>query len=106
MRPLLLFVCLLAAPVLHAGVNDQTAASLARDVRAETLRTWNAYAQYAWPHDELLPLSRGYHDWYADSLSIAPIDAYSTLKIMGFTARRSGSRTSWSATSPSTRTTM
>jgi hypothetical protein len=69
---------------LHAGVSDETAASLARDVRAETLRTWDAYAKYAWPHDELLPLTKGYHDWYADSLSIAPIDAYSTLKIMGF----------------------
>jgi hypothetical protein len=68
----------------RGGALDARAASLAADVRAETLRTWEAYVTYAWPHDELLPLTKGHHDWYADSLSIAPIDAYSTLKIMGF----------------------
>jgi Glycosyl hydrolase family 47 len=59
------------------------APSLADDVRNETLRTWKAYEQYAWPHDDLLPISKKYHDWYAQSISISPIDAYSTLKLMG-----------------------
>ena len=57
---------------------------LAKDVKNETLRTWNAYLKYAWPHDNLLPISKGYRDWYDESISISPIDAYSTLKIMGF----------------------
>jgi hypothetical protein len=56
---------------------------LARNVREETRRTWEAYREYAWGHDNLLPLSGGFSDWYAESLSISPIDAYSTLKIMG-----------------------
>ncbi len=72
-----------------AGLNEgpeARASFLARDVREETLRTWRAYVAYAWPHDELLPLSRRYSDRYGESLSIAPIDAYSTLKVMGLTA--------------------
>jgi len=78
---------------LHAGAGDVTdnkglsgkpdAAFLARDVKAETLRTWRAYTTYAWPHDDLLPLSKRFRDRYGASISIAPIDAYSTLKIMG-----------------------
>ena len=84
MRLVLLCGCLLGAQALNAAVTDADAAALARDARAETLRTWMAYVKYAWPHDELLPLTMGHHDWYADSLSIAPIDAYSTLKIMGY----------------------
>lgn len=63
-----------------------TAAALANDVRAETLRTWQAYVKYAWGHDELLPLTESAHDWYGESINIAPIDAYSTLHLMGFTA--------------------
>jgi hypothetical protein len=59
------------------------AAFLARDVKEETLRTWKAYTTYAWPHDDLLPLSNRYSDRYGESISIAPIDAYSTLKVMG-----------------------
>ena len=57
--------------------------ALAAEVRAEALRTWEAYLTYAWPHDNLLPLSRGYRDWYDEPLGISPIDAYSTLRVMG-----------------------
>jgi hypothetical protein len=57
---------------------------LAREVREETGRTWAAYRKYAWGHDNLLPISGGFSDWYGESLSISPIDAYSTLRIMGF----------------------
>src|ERR1700677_1044212 len=64
--------------------NPPDAAALAADVRAETLRAWTGYCKYAWPHDELLPITRTYRDWYADPINIAPIDAYSTLKVMGF----------------------
>jgi hypothetical protein len=65
---------------------EARAAFLARDVKEETLRAWTAYTTYAWPHDELLPLSKRYSDRYGASISIAPIDAYSTLKVMGLTS--------------------
>ena len=57
---------------------------LADDVKNETLRTWNAYLKYAWPHDNLLPISKSYHDWYSESINMSPIDGYSTLKVLGF----------------------
>ncbi|MDX9941313.1 MAG: glycoside hydrolase family 47 protein [Bacteroidales bacterium] len=57
--------------------------SLAADVVNETLRSWQAYKTYAWGHDVLAPLSKSYMDWYDEPLYISPIDAYSTLHVMG-----------------------
>ena len=62
---------------------DDPYATLAREIHTETARTWAAYETYAWPHDNLLPLSKGYRDWYAEPLAISPIDGYSTLRLMG-----------------------
>lgn len=65
---------------------DSTYLRLAEEVRQETLRSWKAYKQYAWGHDALKPLTKSAEDWYAHPLYISPIDAYSTLKLMGFDA--------------------
>jgi hypothetical protein len=69
----------------HAAEADDDRA-LAADVVRETKRTWDAYSAYAWGHDELKPLSRGYSDWYGQPLYISPIDSYDTLAIMGLEA--------------------
>ncbi|MCB0283769.1 MAG: glycoside hydrolase family 47 protein [Calditrichaeota bacterium] len=63
--------------------NTQAAASLAQQVKQEAKRSWDAYKKYAWGHDVLLPISKSYKDWYEQSLHISPIDAYSTIKLMG-----------------------
>lgn len=55
----------------------------AEKIRSEFLRSWNAYKTYAWGHDVLLPVSKGHIDWYENPLGISPIDAYSTMKVMG-----------------------
>jgi mannosidase alpha-like ER degradation enhancer 2 len=60
-------------------------AATAEQVRAEFLHAWNGYKQYAWGHDELLPLSRGYRDWYGTSLYMTPVDALDTMVLMGLT---------------------
>ncbi|GAB4316304.1 MAG: hypothetical protein Kow00127_07660 [Bacteroidales bacterium] len=57
----------------------------AAEVASETLRTWKAYREYAWGHDVLKPLSKSFYDWYEHPLMISPVDAYSTLYLMGFT---------------------
>lgn len=62
---------------------DTTGNALAQEIINETQRTWKAYKQYAWGHDVLLPLSKSYKDWYKEPLYISPIDAYSTLVLMG-----------------------
>ena len=56
---------------------------LSQEIISETQRCWNAYKQYAWGHDALAPLSKSYSDWYEEPLYISPIDAYSTLFLMG-----------------------
>ena len=57
--------------------------SLSDEVIAETKRTWDSYKKYAWGHDVLKPLSGEFHDWYSEPLYISPIDAYSTLDLLG-----------------------
>src|SRR5256886_1356836 len=62
-------------------VNKQ---QLAGEVRSEFLHAWPGYKKYAWGHDDLKPLSKGYHDWYAQPLLMTPVDALDTMIIMGF----------------------
>ncbi|NTV83249.1 MAG: glycoside hydrolase family 47 protein [Bacteroidales bacterium] len=59
---------------------------IAEQIKSEFLRSWNAYKTYAWGHDVLLPVSKSHMDWYENSLGISPIDAYSTMKVMGLEA--------------------
>jgi hypothetical protein len=64
----------------------QQETALAAEVKKETLRTWQAYQQYAWGYDVLLPISKSAENWYEKPLYISPIDAYSALKVMGLDA--------------------
>src|SRR5438067_9947955 len=59
-------------------------AKLQREVRAEFLHAWNGYKKYASGHDDLKPLSRTFHDWYAEPLLMTPVDALDTMILMGF----------------------
>ncbi len=58
-------------------------ARLATEVRNEFRHAWNGYKQYAWGHDDLKPLSKTYHDWYAEPLLMTPVDALDTMMLMG-----------------------
>ncbi|HYX40195.1 MAG TPA: glycoside hydrolase family 47 protein, partial [Pyrinomonadaceae bacterium] len=84
----LLLVCsLLFAPTLSlAAQRKQTEVDrrkLAAEVRAEFLHAWRGYEQYAWGHDDLRPLTKTYHDWYAHTLYMTPVDALDTMLLMG-----------------------
>jgi mannosidase alpha-like ER degradation enhancer 2 len=57
--------------------------AMAERVRAEFLHAWRGYERYAWGHDELRPLSRTAHDWYAEPLYMTQVDALDTLILMG-----------------------
>ena len=70
-----------AAPARSQKV--ATKEQLAGQVRTEFLHAWNGYKKYAWGHDDLKPLSRTYHDWYAEPLLTTPIDALDTMILMG-----------------------
>src|SRR5713101_8437479 len=56
---------------------------LAARVRLEFLHAWGGYKRYAWGHDELKPLSKGPHDWYAGTLLITPVDSLDALVLLG-----------------------
>jgi ER degradation enhancer, mannosidase alpha-like 2 len=57
--------------------------ALANEVRREFLHASNDYKRYAWGHDDLKPLSKSYHDWYAEPLLMTPVDALDTMILMG-----------------------
>ena len=56
---------------------------LANQIKEEFRISWQAYKTYAWKHDGLNPVSKSWTDWYEESLHISPIDAYSTMRVMG-----------------------
>jgi len=78
----LVLVFLISAQAVHPQrrVNEP---DLAKQVRAEFLHAWNGYKKYAWGHDDLKPLSKTYHDWYAEPLLMTPVDALDTMILMG-----------------------
>jgi hypothetical protein len=73
----------------HAGAPRPGATvdrvALTARVRGEMKASFEAYAKYAWGHDELKPRSRAPHDWYAQPLLMTPVDALDTLLLMGLT---------------------
>ena len=81
---LLLLTCLFAPVAFPQSSRTQPNKSpTPAAVRAEFLHAWNGYKKYAWGHDDLKPLSRGYHDWYAEPLLMTPVDALDTMILMG-----------------------
>ena len=66
-----------------AGAQSVDRTQLQREVRAEFLHAWHGYKKYAWGHDDLKPLSKTYHDWYAEPLLMTPVDALDTMILMG-----------------------
>jgi len=71
------------SPALAQGAQAPSPGPMALQVRSEFLYAWNAYKQYAWGHDELKPLSQGYHDWHSHTLLMTPVDALDTMILMG-----------------------
>jgi mannosidase alpha-like ER degradation enhancer 2 len=85
--PLVLLALLLGCSHASGGANAPSISEgdppRAARVRSEALFAWNAYKRYAWGHDELKPLSRAPHDWYAGTLLITPVDSLDTLILLG-----------------------
>jgi ER degradation enhancer, mannosidase alpha-like 2 len=76
-------VCLSSTIAVSQPGNVQPAHPTAADVRAEFMHAWNGYKKFAWGHDDLKPLSRTWHDWYAEPLLMTPVDALDTMILMG-----------------------
>ena len=81
---LLLLTCLFAPVAFPQSTRTQpNRRPTPAAVRTEFLHAWNGYKKYAWGHDDLKPLSKGYHDWYAEPLLMTPVDALDTMILMG-----------------------
>lgn len=78
---LILIPLLLLAACQPRQAADHSA--MADAVKQEFLHAWNGYKAHAWGHDDLKPLSKTHHDWHVHSLLMTPVDAFSTMKIMG-----------------------
>ncbi len=79
---ILLLLFLIATPTASSqpAPNKQR---LAAEVKSEFLHAWNGYRKYAWGHDDLRPLTKSFHDWYAEPLLMTPVDALDTMILMG-----------------------
>ena len=82
MTRILSFLLLLLLP-LSSSAQQPNKKKLAAEVKAEFLHAWSGYKKYAWGHDDLKPLSKTHHDWYAEPLLMTPVDALDTMIIMG-----------------------
>jgi hypothetical protein len=94
---LLIFICLLTSASLHTGLppDDKMAADKAAystRVKTAFLKAWQSYKTYAWGMDAANPISKKGHNWYAESLLMTPVDAYSTICIMGLSKEREEAR--------------
>ena len=67
-------------------------ARLADEVKAEFQHAWNGYKKYAWGNDDLKPLSKTFHNWYAEPLLMTPVDALDTMYLMGMKAEADKTR--------------
>lgn len=66
---------------------------IATQVKAEFMHAWSGYKKYAWGHDDLRPLSKTYHDWYAQPLLMTPVDALDTMIVMGMKEEAAATKT-------------
>src|ERR1051325_6177454 len=80
MRSLIFCLLVLVPSPVHGQQPNRT--KLTAEVKTEFLHAWNGYKKYAWGHDDLNPLSKTPHDWYAQPLLMTPVDALDTMIIM------------------------
>jgi hypothetical protein len=80
---LIMMALIISMNSCYQTTNEKSDTSLAQEVKNEFKRSWEGYKKYAWGHDVLKPITKTHSDWYAQSLHISPIDAYSTMKVMG-----------------------
>lgn len=79
----LLIIPILLCGSLYASAQTTNRQQLANEVKAEFIHAWKGYKKYAWGHDDLKPLSKTHHDWYAQPLLMTPVDALDTMILMG-----------------------
>lgn len=83
---LFLTCCLSFMSANASGVTpglDEDKAVYAERVKAAFRKGWKAYRDYAWGLDAVNPIAKKGHNWYSEPLLMTPVDAFSTICIMG-----------------------
>ncbi len=83
-----LLLLLSCVALLMASCTSKPEAPSEKEVMAEKVKTafvkgWNAYMNYAKGMDAVNPIAEKGHNWYSHSLLMTPVDAYSTMHLMG-----------------------
>ncbi len=86
-----ILVLLLLLP-LSLSAQQPNKKKLAAEVKAEFLHAWAGYKKYAWGYDDLKPLSKTHHDWYAQPLLMTAVDSLDTMIIMGMDEEAAATR--------------
>ena len=79
----IILLIILAFSCSNGFAQSSNRKDLAAQVKTEFLHAWSGYKQYAWGNDDLKPLSKSFHNWYAEPLLMTPVDALDTMIIMG-----------------------
>ncbi|MDE6528180.1 MAG: glycoside hydrolase family 47 protein, partial [Muribaculaceae bacterium] len=74
-------MCVSASDIISGSEQDK--AIYAERVKDAFRKGWQAYKDYAWGMDAVNPISGKGHNWYSEPLLMTPVDAYSTMCIMG-----------------------
>lgn len=82
-----LATCLLSLLIM-AGCAEKPQQPTEKEVYAERVKTafqkgWDAYKSYAYGMDAVNPISEKGHNWYSHTLLMTPVDAFSTMHLMG-----------------------
>ncbi|MCW7942432.1 hypothetical protein AAW14_09600 [Streptomyces hygroscopicus] len=73
------------SPATSIGTPDP---QKAQEIKAEFLHAWNGYREYAWGHDEVLPVSGGYREFFSGRhpVGLSIVEALDTHYVMGLDA--------------------
>lgn len=61
-------------------------------VKAAFVKGWGAYMNYAYGMDAVNPIAKHGHNWYEETLLMTPVDAYSTMCLMGLEKEKTEAR--------------
>lgn len=82
-----LLLCTMLVPsgnvALYAKVSNQEKQEYAERVKNVFSAAWSSYMQFAYGMDAVNPIAGHGHNWYSEPLLMTPVDAYSTMCLMG-----------------------
>lgn len=80
---MILFIVLPNVSLGKDKINKKEKKEYQERVKTAFVKGWDAYMKYAKGQDAVNPISEKGHNWYQESLLMTPVDAFSTMYLMG-----------------------